>query len=111
MRLLDPAAAIVRTSLIMGDAESEQVRLCLDLIAGRIPGALFSDEYRCPYRRVGSGRGGAGPGRVRLRRTLNVAGPDAVSRVETWPAHRKAVRPDAATVPARTSGRPAWSAR
>jgi dTDP-4-dehydrorhamnose reductase len=78
-RLVDPAAALVRASVIIGDQHSKQIRLCLDALAGRA--ALFTDEIRCPVsvddladvvlELVESDS--AGP--------LNVGGPDAVSRV------------------------------
>jgi dTDP-4-dehydrorhamnose reductase len=71
----------VRTSLIVGDERSKQIRLCLDAIAGTGP-RLFSDDVRCPVavedlaaavlELVGSDYAGL----------LNVAGPEAVSRVE-----------------------------
>ncbi|HEX6870749.1 MAG TPA: sugar nucleotide-binding protein, partial [Micromonosporaceae bacterium] len=48
VRVLDPSAVVVRTSLILGDADSQQIRLCLDLLTGRTAGFLFSDEVRCP---------------------------------------------------------------
>jgi dTDP-4-dehydrorhamnose reductase len=80
VRLVDPGAAVVRTSLIVGDEGSKQVRLCLDALAGRA--ALFADEVRCPVdvgdlaaavlELAGSDYAGR----------LNVAGPDAVTRVE-----------------------------
>jgi dTDP-4-dehydrorhamnose reductase len=79
---LDPSAAIVRTSLIVGDEHSRQVKLCLDLIEGRKPGALFSDDIRCPVsvddladavlELIGGDYAGV----------LNVAGAQPVSRVE-----------------------------
>jgi dTDP-4-dehydrorhamnose reductase len=80
VRVLDPAAALVRTSLILGDESSSQIRLCLDALAGR--GALFTDEVRCPVdvgdlaRVVLALAAGdhAGP--------LNVGGADALSRAD-----------------------------
>lgn len=79
VRAIDPGAALVRTSLIVG-ARSKQIQLCLDALAGRA--TLFTDEIRCPVdvtdlaaavlELVASDH--AGP--------LNVAGPDAVSRAE-----------------------------
>jgi dTDP-4-dehydrorhamnose reductase len=79
---LDPSAAIVRTSLILGDETTAQVRFPLDLIAGRAEGFLFTDEIRCPVdggdlaaavlELVGNDYAGV----------LNVAGPQAVSRAE-----------------------------
>jgi dTDP-4-dehydrorhamnose reductase len=40
---IDPSAIMIRTSLIIGDDRSKQVRLALDLINGTVPGALFTD--------------------------------------------------------------------
>ena len=80
VRLVDPAAVIVRTSLIVGDEHNKQVRLCLDALAGGA--TLFRDEVRCPVlvddlagavlELAGSDYAGV----------LNVAGPEAVDRVE-----------------------------
>jgi dTDP-4-dehydrorhamnose reductase len=79
---IDPAAAVVRTSLIVGDDRSKQVQLALNLATGKARGALFSDEFRCPIdatdlaaallELAGSGYAGL----------LNVAGPETVSRAE-----------------------------
>jgi len=82
VHLVDPAAAIVRTSLIIGDAESRQVRLCLDLLTGRLPGALFSDEIRCPMAVEDLAAATLELAASDYAGLLNVAGPDAVSRVE-----------------------------
>ncbi|GAB2933394.1 sugar nucleotide-binding protein [Micromonospora polyrhachis] len=82
VRLVDPSAALVRTSVIVGDAASRQVRLCFDAISETGSVALFSDEIRCPIsvddlaaavlELVESDHAGL----------INVAGPEAVSRVE-----------------------------
>ncbi|MFF3866605.1 SDR family oxidoreductase [Micromonospora sp. NPDC001898] len=80
VRAVDPQAALVRTSLIVGDERSRQIRLCLDALAGRA--SLFTDEIRCPVDVVDLAAAvlelveseHAGP--------LNVAGPEAVSRAE-----------------------------
>ncbi|MEV6970717.1 sugar nucleotide-binding protein [Hamadaea sp. NPDC051192] len=79
---IDPSAAIVRTSLILGDETSPQVRLALDLIHRRSEGRLFTDQVRCPIdgaelaaallELVGNDYAGV----------LNVAGPQAVSRAQ-----------------------------
>lgn len=79
---VDPSAALVRTSLILGDETSPQERFCLDLLTGRVKGHLFSDEIRCPVHvtdlaaavleLLGNDYAGV----------LNVAGPQAVSRPE-----------------------------
>ncbi|MFG2009341.1 sugar nucleotide-binding protein [Micromonospora sp. NPDC048868] len=79
VRVLDPGAALVRTSLIVGEG-SKQIQLCHDALAGRA--SLFTDELRCPIDVTDLaaavlellGTDYAGP--------LNVAGPDAVSRAE-----------------------------
>ncbi|WP_433349452.1 sugar nucleotide-binding protein [Micromonospora sp. CA-111912] len=80
VRAVDPGAVLVRTSLIVGDERSKQVRLCLDALAGRA--SLFTDEARCPVdvsdlaaavlELVEGDHAGL----------LNVAGPEAVSRAE-----------------------------
>jgi dTDP-4-dehydrorhamnose reductase len=80
VRLVHPGSAVLRTSLIVGDEHSKQVRLCLAALAGRA--ALYADEIRCPVD-VGdlaeavlelATSGYAG--------TLNAGGRDAVSRVD-----------------------------
>lgn len=77
-----PAAAIVRTSLIIGSDDSQHIRLVHDLIAGRRPGFLFTDEIRCPVHvddladALIELAGGDYAG------VLNVAGPEAISRAE-----------------------------
>lgn len=46
---LDPAATIIRTSLIYGFAPIDRhTQFALDLVAGRGEGRLFDDEIRCP---------------------------------------------------------------
>lgn len=48
VRLVYPDAVIARTSLIIGDQQSAHVRVVHDLAAGTRPGALFTDDIRCP---------------------------------------------------------------
>jgi dTDP-4-dehydrorhamnose reductase len=82
VRAIDPAAAIVRTSLIMGDGRGAHELLTHDLIAGRVCGALFTDEIRKPVHvddladALLELAGGDYAG------VLNVAGADAISRYE-----------------------------
>jgi dTDP-4-dehydrorhamnose reductase len=79
---LVPAAAVVRTSLIIGGEHSKQVRFCLDLLTGRVPGAFFADEVRCP---VGVQDLAAAVLELvdsPFAGRLNVAGPEPVSRPE-----------------------------
>ncbi|MFB6397246.1 sugar nucleotide-binding protein [Polymorphospora lycopeni] len=81
VRLVDPGAVLVRTSLIVGDENSEQVRLCLAAATDGGP-RLFADQIRCPLgvEDLASAvlelvdHPVAGP--------LNVCGPEALSRVE-----------------------------
>ncbi|MGH3737733.1 MAG: SDR family oxidoreductase [Micromonosporaceae bacterium] len=79
-----PGAAMVRTSLVLGDGRSKHERFALDLTEGRVAGALFTDELRCPVHvsdlaaalrelaDVSAPGGFCG--------VLNVAGADALSR-------------------------------
>ncbi|MEU4155470.1 sugar nucleotide-binding protein [Actinoplanes sp. NPDC026670] len=82
VRAIDPGAAVVRTSLILGDGRGAHEVLTHDLIAGRVRGALFTDEVRKPVHvddladallelAAGDHAG-----------VLNVAGADAISRYE-----------------------------
>ncbi|MFG3699260.1 SDR family oxidoreductase [Micromonospora sp. NPDC047620] len=80
VRAIDPGAALVRTSLIVGDERSKQIRLCLDALAGRA--ALFTDEIRCPVDVTDLAAAVLDLVDSRYAGPLNVAGPDAVSRAE-----------------------------
>ncbi|OSY43809.1 NAD-dependent epimerase/dehydratase family protein [Streptomyces platensis] len=81
-RLLAPAAAVVRTSLIIGHGGSEHERLVHALAVGTHDGVLFTDDIRCPVHvddlasalwelAVSDGAG-----------VFHLAGADAVSRHE-----------------------------
>ncbi len=48
VRLLGPDAAVARTSLIIGNGQSEHERLAHALIAGTREGVLLTDDMRCP---------------------------------------------------------------
>ncbi|MEU8170242.1 sugar nucleotide-binding protein [Micromonospora sp. NPDC049004] len=79
VRAIDPGAALVRTSLILGEG-SKQIELCREALAGRA--VLFTDEFRCPI-----DVGDLADAVLELASSsyaglLNVAGPDAVSRAE-----------------------------
>lgn len=82
VRAIDPGAAIVRTSLIIGDEPYKHVQLVLDLLTGRRNDALFTDEIRCPI-----WVGDLAAALIELidldyAGVLNIAGADAVSRYE-----------------------------
>lgn len=102
IRLACPAAALVRTSLIIGDAGSNQVKLCLDALSGRSGLTLFRDEIRCPI-----GVDDLASAVLELVTSdyaglLNVAGPEAVSRAELGALVARRYGLDPARVPAGT---------
>lgn len=82
VRAIDPAAAVVRTSLILGHGRGQHERLVHELAAGQMRGLLFDDQIRKPVHVEDladalielAGNGYAG--------VLNVAGADVVSRYE-----------------------------
>ena len=82
VRALDPSAIVVRCSLILGDEASVQVRLCADLLAGRVTGALFTDEVRCPVADVDLATAILELTTSEHRGLINVAGPEALSRAD-----------------------------
>ena len=45
---ITPAAVVARTSLIIGDGDSQHERHVHALAAGSLTGALFTDDVRCP---------------------------------------------------------------
>lgn len=102
VRLVHPAAAIVRTSLIMGDADSSQVRMCLDLIRGDQPGVLFADEYRCPIDVSDLAAAVIELAHSDYAGLINVAGPEAVSRADLGRLVARRHGIDPATVPIST---------
>ncbi|MGW4905666.1 SDR family oxidoreductase [Streptomyces sp. NPDC004270] len=82
VRLLCPDAAVARTSLIIGNGQSEHERLAHALIAGTREGVLFTDDVRCPVHADDLAAAlweltrsdGAG--------LFHLAGPDALSRYD-----------------------------
>jgi dTDP-4-dehydrorhamnose reductase len=79
---IDPSAAIIRTSLLIGDDRSKQIQLALDLLAGRHSGALFTDEYRCPIAVDDLAAAVLEIAATHYAGPLNVAGSQALSRAE-----------------------------
>lgn len=80
---LMPTAAIARTSLVNSDCAGSELsvreRFILDLVTGRVPGVLFTDDVRCPIAVTD-----LAAALVELATTdhvgiVHVAGPDAVS--------------------------------
>lgn len=48
VRGIAPDAVIARTSLIIGDGDSQHEKLVYALASGTAPGVLYTDEVRCP---------------------------------------------------------------
>ncbi|GAA2131648.1 sugar nucleotide-binding protein [Streptomyces synnematoformans] len=48
IRLVNPAALVIRTSLIVGYGYSRHEKFVHDVAAGRAAGPLFTDDIRCP---------------------------------------------------------------
>jgi dTDP-4-dehydrorhamnose reductase len=79
---VDPAAAVVRTSVILGDGRGQHEILTRDLIAGRVRGALFTDMIRKPVHVDDLAEALLELAANDYRGILNVAGPDAISRYD-----------------------------
>ncbi|MEV0714243.1 sugar nucleotide-binding protein [Asanoa sp. NPDC050611] len=83
VRVVAPAAALVRCSVIIGpDARSRQVAFCLDALEPGSELRLFSDELRTP---VGAGDLAAAVLELAAgdyAGVLNVSGPEPMSRLE-----------------------------
>jgi dTDP-4-dehydrorhamnose reductase len=79
---IDPAAAVVRTSVILGDGRGQHEVLTRDLIAGRVQGALFTDMIRKPVHVDDLAEALLELAVNDYRGILNVAGPDAISRYD-----------------------------
>ncbi len=108
VRAIHPTAAIVRTSLIVGDDDGHHERLTRDLIAGRVTGALFTDEFRMPVH-----VGDLSDALLELAANdysgvLNVAGAEPISRYKlgVLVAHREGLDPDAIPGAVSPPGRP-----
>lgn len=102
VRLVHPTAAVVRTSLLIGDERSKQVRLCLDAIAGNAGVRLFRDEVRCPVAVDDLAAAVLELVESDVAGLLNVAGPQAVSRVELGELVARRYGLDPGRVPAGT---------
>ena len=82
VRAIAPDAAVVRTSLVLGDGRSKHERHVRDLVAGRSGGALFTDELRCPAHVADLAAALLELAGAAYAGVLNVAGPDALNRHE-----------------------------
>jgi dTDP-4-dehydrorhamnose reductase len=82
VRAIAPDAAVVRTSIILGDGHGAHERLTRDLASGRLSGALFTDEIRMPVHLDDLADALVELAGNRYYGVLNVAGPEAMSRYE-----------------------------
>jgi len=82
VRAVDPGAAVVRTSLIIGDGRSPQEAAVHKLAAGSGSGVLFTDEIRCPVHVADLAAALLELAADDAAGIQNVAGTDAVSRYE-----------------------------
>ncbi|NLU77771.1 sugar nucleotide-binding protein [Micromonospora sp. HNM0581] len=82
VRAVAPAAAIVRTSLIVGDGQSAHEALVHRLVSGDADAVLFTDEVRAPIHVDDLADALLELAAEPYSGILNVAGADAVSRYE-----------------------------
>ncbi|MFJ3906475.1 SDR family oxidoreductase [Streptomyces sp. NPDC090025] len=80
--VVHPAAAVVRTSLIIGHGRSEHERLVHDLAAGTRAGALYTDDIRCPVHVTDLAEALLELAASDAAGVHHLAGPDALSRYE-----------------------------
>ncbi|MEU4564800.1 sugar nucleotide-binding protein [Actinoplanes sp. NPDC023936] len=103
VRAAVPSAAVVRTSLILGDGNGYHERLTHDLVAGRVTGALFTDEIRKPVHVDDLADALLELAAGDYAGVLNVAGADAVSRYELGVLVARRDGLDVARIPAATT--------
>jgi dTDP-4-dehydrorhamnose reductase len=82
VRAVDPGAAVVRTSIILGDGRGAHELLTHGLASGRVRGALFADEIRKPVHVDDLADALLELAVNRYCGVLNVAGADAISRYD-----------------------------
>jgi dTDP-4-dehydrorhamnose reductase len=108
VRAIAPAAAVARTSLILGDGRGYHERLTHDLVSGRVQGALFTDDVRTPVHVDDLADALLELAGGDYRGVLNVAGAEAVSRYDLGVLVARRDGLDPAAIAARPSpgGRP-----
>ncbi|GAA0580922.1 sugar nucleotide-binding protein [Paractinoplanes ferrugineus] len=82
VRAIDPTAAVVRTSLIVGDGRGAHETLTHNLIAGRSTGMLFTDQIRKPIHVDDLADALLELAANDYHGILNLAGPDPISRYD-----------------------------
>jgi dTDP-4-dehydrorhamnose reductase len=112
VRELAPAAAIVRTSLLMAGREpSQHERAALEAAAGNARYAFYTDELRCPIAVADAAAALIELAHLQVSGPVHVAGTDAVSRYElaclVARAHGRPADAIPAAAGAAAAGRPA----
>ncbi|GGL20056.1 SDR family oxidoreductase [Mangrovihabitans endophyticus] len=102
VRAIDPQAAVVRTSLILGDGHGQHERLTRDLITGHVHGALFTDMIRKPVHVFDLADALLELATGDYAGILNVAGTDPVSRYDLGVLMARREGLDPAQIPAAT---------
>ncbi|GIE95373.1 sugar nucleotide-binding protein [Paractinoplanes rishiriensis] len=107
VRVVAPAAAVVRTSLILGDGNGGHEILTRDLIGGRVRGALFTNELRKPVHTDDLADVLLELAAGDFAGVLNVAGSDVISRYDLGVLVARRDGLDPAAIPcAEGTGRP-----
>jgi dTDP-4-dehydrorhamnose reductase len=99
---IDPSAVLIRTSLIIGGDRSEHIKMALDMATGRRPGALFTDEIRCPIAVRDLAAAVLELADSDHAGLLNVAGPEALNRAEMGRLIARSHGLDPASIPTST---------
>jgi dTDP-4-dehydrorhamnose reductase len=82
VRAIAPTAAMVRTSLILGDGRGAHEVLTHELISGQADGVLFTDQIRKPVHVDDLADALLELATNEYRGVINVAGPDVISRYD-----------------------------
>lgn len=102
VRAIDPYAAVVRTSLILGDGYGQHEKLTRDLIAGHVDGVLFTDMIRKPVHVLDLADALLELAVNNYAGILNVAGCDPISRYDLGVLMARREGLDPARIPAGT---------
>jgi dTDP-4-dehydrorhamnose reductase len=105
VREIAPGAAVVRCALVVSPVDGPECpheTLTRDLIAGRVDGALYTDEIRCPVFVDDLSAALLELARSSFAGVINVAGADAASRYELGVAYARLRGLDPAAIPVST---------
>jgi dTDP-4-dehydrorhamnose reductase len=102
VRAIDPTAAVVRTSLILGHGRGGHETLTHELLSGRTDGVLFTDQIRKPVHVDDLADALLELATNGYRGILNVTGPDVISRYELGVLVAQRDGLDPALIPAAT---------